>query len=178
MKKKWKKLEKMHGKNINKTSLYENCCRFKHRLLRPYQCKEIYLEIFKKHKAYIPDIVLLELLKYESRLIKKCKVKEDGFRMFTQLLFEELTVIPKFAISSMNWQKAYEICKDADEKDTPFVALSLELDVPLWTNDKKLGEGVKKKGFDRFVTVDEHLKRYVINLKEGKELLIAFYLYK
>ena len=140
--------------------------------------KEIYLEIFKKHKAYIPDIVLLELLKYESRLIKKCKVKEDGFRMFTQLLFEELTVIPKFAISSMNWQKAYEICKDVDEKDTPFVALSLELDVPLWTNDKKLGEGVKKKGFDRFVTVDEHLKRYVINLKEGKELLIAFYLYK
>ena len=98
--------------------------------------------------------------------------------MFTQLLFEELTVIPKFAISSMNWQKAYEICKDVDEKDTPFVALSLELDVPLWTNDKKLGEGVKKKGFDRFVTVDEHLKRYVINLKEGKELLIAFYLYK
>lgn len=120
--------------------------------------KEIYLEILQKHKAYIPDIVLFELLKYESRLIKKCKVKEDAFRMFTQLLFEVVTVIPKFAISSMNWQKAYELCKGVDEKDTPFVALSLELDAPLWTNDKKLSNGIKKKGFDRFITVDELLK--------------------
>ena len=69
-----------------------------------------------------------------------------------------VTVIPKFAISSMNWQKAYDICKDVDEKDTPFVALSLELNAPLWTNDKKLGNGIKKKGFDRFITVDELLK--------------------
>jgi len=120
--------------------------------------KEIYLEILQKHKAYIPDIVLFELLKYESRLIRKCKAKEDEFRMFTQLLFEVVTVIPKFAISSMNWQKAYDICKDVDEKDTPFVALSLELNTPLWTNDKKLGNGIKKKGFDRFITVDELLK--------------------
>lgn len=120
--------------------------------------KEIYLEIFKKHKAYIPDIVLLELLKYESRLIKKCKIKEGEFRVLAQMLFEEVTVIPKFAISSVNWQKAYEICKDIDEKDTPFVALSLELDIPLWTNDKKLCNGIKKKGFDSFVTVDELLE--------------------
>jgi predicted nucleic acid-binding protein len=68
--------------------------------------KEIYLEIFQEHEVYIPDIVLFELLKYESRLIKKSKVKQDRFRMFIQMLFEVITVIPKFAISPINWQKA------------------------------------------------------------------------
>lgn len=71
------------------------------------------------------------------------------------MLFKEITVIPKFAISKENWHEAYGLCADIDEKDTPFVALSLELTVPLWTNDKKLIKGLKKKGFDNLLTTEE-----------------------
>ena len=35
--------------------------------------KEIYLDIFKKHDVYLPDIVFPELNKYESHLIRKTK---------------------------------------------------------------------------------------------------------
>jgi predicted nucleic acid-binding protein len=39
---------------------------------------------------------------------------------------------------------------DIDEKDSVFVALTLELDGLLWTSDKKLKNGLIKKGFNSF----------------------------
>jgi predicted nucleic acid-binding protein len=36
--------------------------------------------------------------------------------------------------------------------------LSLELNIPLWTNDKRLCDGIKKKDFDNFVSIEELLK--------------------
>jgi len=47
-------------------------------------------------------------------------------------------------------QKAYDLCFDVDIKDTPFVSLSIDLAIPLWTGDKKLKDGLKQKGFHDF----------------------------
>ena len=74
--------------------------------------KEAYLDIFKRNGVYIPDIVFSELDRYELRLIQKTKLKQTKFKNFVRMLFEEVIVIPKFAISEENWQKAYKICKD------------------------------------------------------------------
>ncbi len=84
--------------------------------------KTLYLDIIRENQIYVPDIIFLELAKYETRLIERTVLKENEFRTFIQMLFEEITVIPGFAISKENWKNAYEICKDVDEKDTPFVA--------------------------------------------------------
>jgi len=46
--------------------------------------------------------------------------------------------------------EARRLCRDVDLKDTPFVALALHLDGPLWTGDHLLKAGLKAKGFDRF----------------------------
>ena len=73
----------------------------------------------------------------------------------SNIIFSAL--ISGFAISTKNWRKADELCRDVDEKDTPFVALSLEFEIPLCTNDKALCEGLKKKGFDNFVTLEDVL---------------------
>src|SRR4030067_2655432 len=91
--------------------------------------KEMYIDIFKTNDVFIPDVVFTELNKYETRLIKKTKLKKNEFGTFVKMLFEEITVIPKFAVSPDNWHKAYDICSAIDEKDTPFVALSLELEI-------------------------------------------------
>jgi len=37
-----------------------------------------------------------------------------------------------------------------DVNDIPFVALALELGVPLWAGDKKLKNGLKRMGFHDF----------------------------
>lgn len=55
---------------------------------------------------------------------------------FCKRLFSEITVIPRFAISKENYKKALSICDEIDPKDTAYLALSIELNLPLWTNDK------------------------------------------
>jgi predicted nucleic acid-binding protein len=37
-----------------------------------------------------------------------------------------------------------------DEKDTPYIALTLYLDGLFWTEDGVLKEGLRARGFDRF----------------------------
>ncbi|MCP5053530.1 MAG: hypothetical protein GY940_40565, partial [bacterium] len=48
----------------------------------------------------------------------------------------------------------YDLCFKVDEKDTPFIALSLFLNIPLITRDKKLQNALKEKGFDNIVLLD------------------------
>ena len=47
------------------------------------------------------------------------------------------------------------MCKDVDETDTPFVALALELNIPLWSGDKKLVKGLKIKEFNKVLTTSD-----------------------
>ncbi|MCG2813554.1 MAG: PIN domain-containing protein [Thermodesulfovibrionales bacterium] len=93
--------------------------------------KQFYIDIIQSNEFYTPDIVFIELEKYETRIIEKSRLPIEDFRKFVKMLFEEIVVIPKMAISKENWQKAYNLCKDVDEKDTPFIALSLELSMPV-----------------------------------------------
>lgn len=116
--------------------------------------KDLYIDIFKSLEIYVPDFVFAEISKYEETIIKKTK-KGDDFRFFVRELFSEIIVIPKFAISKENYREALSLCHDVDVKDTAYLALSLELDIPLWTNDKKLIPGLTKKGFEKIITTEE-----------------------
>ncbi len=116
--------------------------------------KDIYLDILQKIRAYTPDFIFIEISKYEERIIKKTKLQKE-FSQFVKELFSEIIVFPKIAISNESFEKAYELCIDVDPKDTPYIALSIELDIPLWTNDKKLVEGLRKKGFIKVLMADE-----------------------
>tara|TARA_R110002096_G_C14392562_1_gene706660 strand:+ start:252 stop:440 length:189 start_codon:yes stop_codon:yes gene_type:complete len=53
------------------------------------------------------------------------------------------------------WLQAAELTKGVDESDTPFVALAMELNVPLWTGDKKLINGLREKDFNMLITTEQ-----------------------
>ncbi|MDY6897102.1 MAG: PIN domain-containing protein [Cyanobacteriota bacterium] len=108
--------------------------------------KSSYLDIFRVVKIYVPNFIFLEIEKYEARIIKKTKIK-NTFRTFVRDLFTQVIVIPKLAIAPESLARAYDLCSDIDEKDTPFLALSIELNIPLWTNDKLLIDGLRNKGY-------------------------------
>ncbi len=56
------------------------------------------------------------------------------------------------------WRETYNIMKDIDPKDTPYLALSKYLQSKIWTGDKALKKGLLKKGLDCVVTTDELFK--------------------
>jgi predicted nucleic acid-binding protein len=122
--------------------------------------RRIYLEIIRNFDLYAPDFVLKETEKYEERLLQKTRLSRKDLNPFIVSLFKGITILPSFVIDRDAKQNAFELCKDIDEKDTPFVALSIELSIPLLTNDKKLYNGLKKKAFTNIILFEDIVDRF------------------
>lgn len=105
-----------------------------------------------EHNLVSPHFVLVELFKHKEKIISAAKKTEPEVLSLLHNLLSEVTFINEKNISLASRQKAFDLCIDVDPNDLAFVALSIELDAPLWTGDKKLIAGLKGKGFDNFFT--------------------------
>lgn len=74
---------------------------------------------------------------------------------YTLAVFDYLIVVPNFLITTQSYFAAFRLCKDIDEADTAYLALSIEFDLPLLTNDRILAEGLKRKGYTNVITLTE-----------------------
>ncbi|MCP5104070.1 MAG: hypothetical protein GY950_11860, partial [bacterium] len=75
-------------------------------------------------------------------------------------LSKGITILPAIVMDKESKEKALELCKDIDEKDTAYVALAIQLDIPLITNDKKLYQGLKKKEFSNVVLFEDMMATF------------------
>lgn len=119
--------------------------------------RRIYFEIIKNFDLYAPDYILKEIEKYEEFLLKKTKLPKKELNSFLIKLFKGVTILPAIILDKKSKQRAMELCKDVDEKDAPYIALAIELDIPFITNDKKLYKGLKKKGFSEILLFEDIL---------------------
>ena len=99
---------------------------------------------------YSPNILISEIFKHKDKLLKSSKLTESEFDIYFNGIIERIKFIPTDFIGLDSRQKAYDLCFDVDIKDTPVVALSIDLAIPFWTGDKKLKEGLRQKGFENF----------------------------
>jgi len=112
----------------------------------------IYRDIMDKSdlEFYCPNYLISEIFKHKERLIKASKVGEEEVYELLEKTLQRINFINEEFISLGNLIYANRLCKDIDEKDTLFVALSLEFEAQLWTKDDILKNGLKQKGFDNF----------------------------
>ncbi len=103
------------------------------------------------HTFYTPNFLIVELFKHKERIFKKSNASGDEINEFLNKILQRIHFINEETISISNFQNAYSLCQGIDEADTPFVALTLELDGKLWTMDKVLKKGLAKKGFHKFI---------------------------
>ena len=101
-------------------------------------------------KFHTPGYLFVELFKHKDRLARATGLIEEELLEALHLLVNRLEFVNETIISLGCWVEAHRLCKDIDEKDTPYVALTLHLDGRLWTEDLKLKENLLAKGFDRF----------------------------
>lgn len=87
-------------------------------------------------EIYYPEDGMFELEKYRDYIIKKRKkaLQRKSFDYALSFLLESVNVVPSLLYED-KIREAYEIMRDIDEKDTPFLALALKLQCPLWSND-------------------------------------------
>ncbi|WP_194972801.1 PIN domain-containing protein [Aquiflexum lacus] len=99
---------------------------------------------------FAPNYIIIELYKHKEKLLKYSKLDETEFFEFFSSIVNRINFVSLETIKEENKKKAYHLCKSIDIKDTPFVALSIQLKIPLWTGDKKLKQGLIKLGFMDF----------------------------
>jgi len=119
--------------------------------------KASYKPILTYFDFYTPDFVLDEIDKYKGTIFEKTKLSVDELQQFAFFVFNQVSVIPRIAISDEAVFKAIDLTEDIDIKDSSYIALAIELDCVLLTRDKPLIRGVKKKGFRKIMTFEEFL---------------------
>jgi len=120
--------------------------------------KSSYKPILSFLDFFTPDFALEEIEKYRPVIFEKSKLKADELRQFAFFVFNEVTVVPNFVISDEAIVKATELVQNIDIKDISYTALALELDFVLLTRDKKLVQGLKRKGFRMVMLFEDFLK--------------------
>lgn len=99
---------------------------------------------------FSPRFLFVELFKHKERLARAAKVGEEELLAALHTLVARLEFVTEENIAIGTWMEAHRLCHDVDEKDTPYLALTLHLDGRLWTEDEELKRGLRAKGFDRF----------------------------
>lgn len=99
---------------------------------------------------YLPRFAVVELFKHKEKILSASRLTEEELLETLHLLLKQIQFIDEEVISTGRLIEAYHLCKDIDPKDMMFVALALELDAVLWTQDKELIQGLQSKGFDQF----------------------------
>lgn len=105
----------------------------------------------EEHRFYSPNYFFSEIFKYKEKILKYSRLTESELHEYLIRILERIQFTRYDVISRENRQAALELCEDIDEKDTPFIALALELDAKVWTGDKKLITGLKAKDFSKIV---------------------------
>lgn len=94
---------------------------------------EIFFEL--NVPLYAPSLILSELGRYSSYLAKKSKRNSQGFR---KKLVEVMRKIQIISVQEIFLDATKSFSPDID--DVPFLALALQLNCLLWSNDKRLKE--------------------------------------
>ena len=97
-----------------------------------------------------PRFLFVELFKHKERITRATELSEDELLEFLNAILSRVQFVDEGAIPIGTWVEARRLCRGTDEKDCPFVALALHLDIQLWTGDEELKTGLQARGFTKF----------------------------
>ena len=120
--------------------------------------KASYKPLLKCYNFILPEFGLVEIDKYQQIIFDKSKLKRDEIINYSYFLFSEITILPNYILNQKIQKDAINLSKNVDIKDATFIALSMQLNIPLITRDKKLINGMKKRKYNNIILFDDFLQ--------------------
>jgi len=120
---------------------------------------------FEKYSSYY---LVVEVFKHKEKILKYSKLSENELIEQVYNLLKNVKLINESQIPKEIWEKAFELTKGVDENDTAFIALTEFTDGKLWTLDKKLSNGLKKKGYSKIIDTKELKEKALENKQDNK----------
>lgn len=106
---------------------------------------------------FAPSFLMEEIENKKAKIQTLTKLSTDDINALSDILLRRITFIDNSLIEVKYQKMAFSIVKDIDPKDYIFVALSLQTDFKIWTGDKKLYKGLKRKDFKDVINTNELL---------------------
>jgi predicted nucleic acid-binding protein len=117
-----------------------------------------YRPVLSFNNFILPDFALIEIEKYKDILKNNTKMSQNQFTEWTYFVFSELTILPQYVLAQEIVEKSEILLEKIDLKDISYVALAMQLDLPLLTRDNPLYEGLRKQGFRKVMLFEDFLR--------------------
>ena len=99
------------------------------------------------HVFYAPNYIIGEIFEKKEKIMRCSSLLEsEVYELFYRIL-GKIEFVAENIVSLECKSQAFELCRNIDENDIPFIALSLQLNAVFWTGDKKLKNYLKEHGF-------------------------------
>lgn len=120
----------------------------------------------RKIQFIAPDYMIDEVKEHYDEIMRETgKNQKETDKEFKKLV-EDITILKVSDISKDNFIKAYNIVKEVDVDDTPFVVLHLQTGHKIWTGDSKLKKRMVKKGYAHCFIATDELKKELYKAKK------------
>ena len=106
-------------------------------------------------QLFAPEYMLEEIEEHLDKISLLSSLTKHEIKSKLSFLKERIAFYPIKNIPKGDVDKAYSIVQDIDEDDKYFVALHLHIKHRIWTGDKVLINGLKKKGYNVCITTNQ-----------------------
>lgn len=118
----------------------------------------IFLQPKSRLNFYSTEQLLTEIEEHKDKLKTISKYSDLELHRAISIITSKIRFINVKLIPKEIYQKAEALTKDVDIDDTEFVALTEHAKAKLWSGDKELLKGLKKKKWNKAVTTEELYK--------------------
>jgi len=120
---------------------------------------QVLLHSDKSTRFYSPKYLQVEIQKHFRKIKSLTKLPDDEIHELVDALYTRINFISEELIPKRTLLIADKLTSDNDFDDIMFVGLAIHLNCKLWTGDKVLMSALKQKGFKKFITTSELIKK-------------------
>lgn len=109
---------------------------------------------------YAPQTLFAEITKHSHAIRKISGYSQSDFERVCTLFITRIRLINTNLIPKKILIDSLALTKNIDQGDAEFVALTNHIKGRLWTGDKKLSNGLKKKGWTKCISTEEIITQF------------------